>query len=219
MKKIIWITLFVFVMGNAMGCQKKEEQPVQQISEEEAAATIEETQEPSATEKIEEPGEENVSEAEDTSKQASTDNGQPATEGRTEDGRDTQTDVSLQSYYGKWKVTQYYAPYITAITTEEMNTLIGAECEYGPDVFISRGNDLVSPHYSESEETKADFEAAWKNQITFELLGIKADTIKQIFIDNANDNTYDFGSMFYIRDNNTIMIMYEGVFFEAIREE
>ena len=218
MKKIIWITLIVFMMGNTVGCQKKEEQPA--TEERVTATTVEETEEDTVTEETEASQEENMPEPEEQDinpdGQAPADNSQPDTEAGTEaPGKDTETDAVSQSYYGKWKVTVYYAPYITAITTEEMNALIGAECEYGLDAFISKGNKLDSPQYSEGVETKADFEADWENQITFETLGITADTVKQISVDNS----YDFGSTFYIRDANTIMILYEGVFFEAVKEK
>lgn len=214
MKKMVWITLIVFIMGNTVGCQQKEEQPT--TEERVTATTMEETEDEAATEETEASEGENMPEPEeqdiDSDRQSSEDNSQPNTEAS---GKDTETDAASQSYYGKWKVTEYYAPYITAIATEEMNALIGAECEYGLDAFISQGNKLDSPQYSEGEETKADFEAGWENQITFETLGITTDTVKKISVDNS----YDFGSTFYIRDANTIMILYEGVFFEAVKEK
>ncbi len=136
---------------------------------------------------------------------------QDAPEISTDDGRNKDSNTV---YYGKWKVIQYYAAYITALSREEMDARIGTEYEYGAEVFISDGQQLDAPQYSESEVQKADFETDYQGQLTFEQLGITTDTIKQISIDNS----YDCGSTCFIKDDNTILILYEGVFFEAVRE-
>ncbi len=220
MKKIILTMIFIFVMGSAMGCQKQEEQAPQPVSEEKTVTTAEVTEEDSSTDSTEESQTENTpaieveGKDEDLNGQGTAEADQSGAGNKADDGESTDSDAAPQSYYGKWKVTQYYAAYITALSTEEMNAQIGTECEYGADTFISGGKELDSPQYSESEEKKADFEADYQGQPTFEIMGITADAVKQISIDNS----YDFGSMFYVKDANTIIIIYEGVFFEAVRE-
>lgn len=220
MKKIVLTMILIFVMGSVMGCQKQEEQTPQTVSEEKAATTEEVTEEASSTESTEESQTENAPAIEvggkdgDLNGQGTAETDQSGAGNKADDGKSTDSDAAAQSYYGKWKVTQYYAAYITALSTEEMNAQIGTECEYGADTFISGGKKLDSPQYSESEETKADFEADYQGQPTFELMGITVDAVKQISIDNS----YDFGSMFYVKDDNTIIIIYEGGFFEAVRE-
>lgn len=195
MKKIVWVVLLALTIGSVCGCQEKE---APAASEENAPAA---TKEAVMTGKTEEPAV-----AEETGKPDST----------ASDKTEAVSQKPVQSYYGKWKVEQYYSSYITAVSREEMEALIGAECEYEADYFISGETRLDSPQYSESTETEQEFDEA-NNQsgINFQLLGITADAIRQISIDNS----YGFGSVFYVKDENTIMIIYEGVFFEAVRQQ
>lgn len=194
MKKIVWVVLLALTIGSVCGCQEKE---APAASEENAPAA---TKEAVMTGKTEEPAV-----AEETGKL-----------GTAPDKTEAVSQKPAQSYYGKWKVEQYYSSYITAVSREEMEALIGAECEYEADYFISGETRLDSPQYSESTETEQRFDEA-NNQsgINFRLLGITADAIRQISIDNS----YGFGSVFYVKDENTIMIIYEGVFFEAVRQQ
>ncbi len=224
MKKIILTLLFLFIMGSTLGCEKQGAPSTQTVSEQST-----ETSE-NATE-ISQEGTGTSSEATESSQDEAETNNE--TTGSGQDGAETSSEVteseqeapdisagdgenkdSNKTYYGKWKVTQYYAAYITALSREEMDARIGTEYEYGAEVFISDGQQLDAPQYSESEVQKADFEADYQGQLTFEQLGITTDTIKQISIDNS----FDCGSTCFIKDDNTILILYEGVFFEAVRE-
>lgn len=216
MKKIILTLLFIFVMGSTLGCEKQGEPSKQVVSEqstensqEEAETSSEVTesgQEGTEANEVTESGQEEA----ETSSEV-TESSQDTPEISTDDGKNKDSNTV---YYGKWKVIQYYAAYITALSREEMEARIGTEYEYGAEVFISDGQQLDAPQYSQSEVQKADFETDYQGQLTFEQLGITTDTIKQISIDNS----YDCGSTCFIKDDNTILILYEGVFFEAVRE-
>lgn len=232
MKKIILTLLFLFVMGSTLGCEKQGEPSTQTVSEQSTETSEKATE-------ISQEGTGTSSEMTESSQEGTgtnnevTGSGQDGTgtnnevTGSGQDGAKTSSEMTESSqdapeintetnktYYGKWKVTQYYAAYITALSREEMDARIGTEYEYGAEVFISDGQQLDAPQYSESEVQKADFEADYQGQLTFEQLGITTDTIKQISIDNS----YDCGSTCFIKDDNTILILYEGVFFEAVRE-
>lgn len=252
MKKIILTLLFLFIMGNALGCEKQGTPSTQTVSEQstetsenateisqEGTGTSSEATESSQDEAETnnettgsgQDGAETSSEVTESSQEGTGTNNEVTGSGQdgagtsnemTEGGQeapdisagDGENKDSNKTYYGKWKVTQYYAAYITALSREEMDARIGTEYEYGAEVFISDGQQLDAPQYSESEVQKADFEADYQGQLTFEQLGITTDTIKQISIDNS----YDCGSTCFIKDDNTILILYEGVFFEAVRE-
>lgn len=229
MKKIILTLLFLFVMGSTLGCEKQGESSTQTVSEQSTENSQEEAE---TSSEVTESGQEGTEANEVTgsgqngagTSNEMTESGQEGTEANevTESSQDApeisaddeENKDSNTVYYGKWKVTQYYAAYITALSREEMDARIGTEYEYGAEVFISDGQQLDAPQYSESEVQKADFEMDYQGQLTFEQLGITTDTIKQISIDNS----YDCGSTYFIKDDNTILILYEGVFFEAVRE-
>ena len=216
--------LFLFVMGSTLGCEKQGAPSTQTISEqstENSEKATEISQEGTGTSS--EATESSQDEAETSSEVTESGQEETGTNNEVTEGIQKEPDISAGDeenkdsntvYYGKWKVTQYYAAYITALSREEMDARIGTEYEYGAEVFISDGQQLDAPQYSESEVQKADFEADYQGQLTFEQLGITTDTIKQISIDNS----YDCGSTYFIKDDNTILILYEGVFFEAVRE-
>lgn len=63
------------------------------------------------------------------------------------------------------------------------------------------------------EQTADDFSANYGG-ITLDSVGITADSVKQVNVSNA----FDFGSSFYVKDANTILISSDGVFFEAVRQ-
>lgn len=52
-----------------------------------------------------------------------------------------------------------------------------------------------------------------QNKLTFSDLGITDDLAAAVSIENC----YEFGSHFYIKDKTTLVICYEGVFFEAVK--
>ncbi len=244
MKKIILTLLFLFVMGSTLGCEKQGESSTQTVSEQSTEngqnGTVDSSGATQSGQDEAESNSETTGSGHDGAETSSemTESGQEGTEanevtesGQEETGTNNEVTEGIQKepeisaddeenkdsntvYYGKWKVTQYYAAYITALSREEMDARIGTEYEYGAEVFISDGQQLDAPQYSESEVQKADFETDYQGQLTFEQLGITTDTIKQISIDNS----YDCGSTYFIKDDNTILILYEGVFFEAVRE-
>ena len=117
------------------------------------------------------------------------------------------------SYFGTWKVTKYYIPGISALTNKEAEGYIGKICEYSEDVFTGDGAVTDAPDYQEFEQTADDFSANYGG-ITLDSIGITADSVKQVNVSNA----YDFGSSFYVKDANTILISSDGVFFEAVRQ-
>lgn len=126
----------------------------------------------------------------------------------------TMEETTEKPYYGQWKVIDFLAPGITALSTEEMEGYINVTLAYSIDFFtvgnVSRGN----PIYTETTVTKDDFAADYNNQVTFDLLGVSADSITDVSIANSSG----FGSMFYVADEDTLYIYLDGAFFKAVRQ-
>lgn len=131
---------------------------------------------------------------------------------------ETQAQIMEEStekpYYGQWKVIDFLAPGITALSTEEMEGYINVTLAYSIDFFtvgnVSRGNLI----YTETTVTKDDFAADYNNQVTFDHLCVSADSITDVSIANSSG----FGSMFYVADEDTLYIYLDGAFFKAVRQ-
>ncbi|MGN0495423.1 MAG: hypothetical protein ACI4GW_04290 [Lachnospiraceae bacterium] len=117
------------------------------------------------------------------------------------------------NYFGTWEVVKYYMPGVTALSKEEADGYIGKVCVYSEDSFTGDGAVTNAPDYQECEMTANDF-STYYGGITFDSVGITADSVKQVNVSNA----YDFGSSFYVTGTNTILISSDGVFFEAVRQ-
>lgn len=126
-----------------------------------------------------------------------------------------------KSYYGKWKVSAYITTAsVSALTTEEINELVGTNLTYEENSFSwnnnadgsMAGNVCSEPSYQEETITAESFLQDYRQ--SFDNLGISAGEAAMVFIDSDF-----FGNIFLVKDENTLIICYEGVFFEAVRSE
>lgn len=121
---------------------------------------------------------------------------------------------SDESYFGTWKITAYYMPGVSAMSDEEAEGYIGKTCMYSADVFNGDGEVTDYPDYQEFEQTADDFAAGYNNKVTLESIGIGSTAVKGVNVSNA----LGFGCYFLVKDEKTILIMWDGVFFEAEKQ-
>lgn len=117
------------------------------------------------------------------------------------------------SYYGTWKITRYYMPGITAMSKDEADGYVGMVLTYSTDAFVYNGNANDNPDYQEHELTAEEFASNYGGA-TFDSLGITSASVKQVDISNADD----LGWSFFVKDDNTLLINKDGVFFEAEKQ-
>ena len=128
---------------------------------------------------------------------------------------DANNQAETASYYGQWLVTENIATApVYALSQEEIDQMIGAELSYTEDSFISPEGITDNPAYQESRESNAAFGEGYNGQLSLDDLSIAADEVAVITIENSES----FGSLFYIKDDNTLIISYNGVFFMAARQ-
>lgn len=127
----------------------------------------------------------------------------------------TEQEPSSASWYGSYVVTDYYPQGISALSIEDMDSMLGRSCIYRQERFVSGENVLEQPVYKEESVSKEDFAAGFNQRITFETLDITGDFVLAISVENS----YDFGSSFYMDEEGNILIYYEGVFFKTGRAE
>ena len=131
-------------------------------------------------------------------------------------GADKEDDVSDTSnlYYGTWKVTSSIcvAP-VSAISLEESELYHGTVLKYEEDRFVWKGEIYDAPVYQADTETSDEFAESYNNLLTFSDLGLTGSEATVVAVDCET-----FGNYFYVKDENTLIISFNGVFFEASRD-
>ena len=220
-KTIILRTGFILLLTCTItGCGSNSQQqstlpvtepiPIENPAQEEPA---QETQNQSVPEQ---PDMEQPSQAEDNQSQFS-----PSTQSVPEEVEaETETvapspDVSSSSpsYLGTWQITSSTFGAYSAMSEEDCSALMGTRFEYFNDYAIyDDQHRLDSPQYIESIQTADDFSTIYQGT-SLETLGISKDSIQVVAIENAGG----IGDTFYIKDENTLIIPWDGVFFEVQR--
>ena len=120
---------------------------------------------------------------------------------------------SSPSYLGAWQITSSTFGAYSAMSEEDCSALVGTRFEYFKDYAIyDDQHRLDSPQYIESILTADDFSSIYQGT-SLETLGISKDSIQVVAIENASG----IGDTFYIKDENTLIIPWDGVFFEVQR--
>ena len=120
---------------------------------------------------------------------------------------------SSRSYLGTWQITSSTFGAYSAMSEEDCSALVGTRFEYFKDYAIyDDEHRLDSPKYIESILTADDFSSIYQGT-SLETLGISKDSIQVVAIENASG----IGDTFYIKDENTLIIPWDGVFFEMQR--
>ena len=120
---------------------------------------------------------------------------------------------SSPSYFGTWQITSSTFGAYSAMSEEDCSALMGTRFEYFNDYAIyDDQHRLDSPQYIESIQTADDFSSIYQGT-SLETLGISKDSIQVVAIENASG----IGDTFYIKDENTLIIPWDGVFFEVQR--
>ena len=220
-KTIVLLTGFILLLTCTItGCgnnsQEQSTLPVKEPIPIENPAQEESAQEAQNQSVPEQPDMEQPSQAEDNQSQFS-----PSTQSVPEEVEaETETvapspDVSSSSpsYLGTWQITSSTFGAYSAMSEEDCSALMGTRFEYFNDYAIyDNQHRLDSPQYIESILTADDFSSIYQGT-SLETLGISKDSIQVVAIENASG----IGDTFYIKDENTLIIPWDGVFFEVQR--
>lgn len=128
---------------------------------------------------------------------------------------------SEKAYFGRYVIKRLlaYGP-VSAYGDEDIQDMAGKKVSFSEDKASCFGDDKDSlnqtaenPVYKEETISKADFEA--DNRITFEKLGLEDDSITKVTAEDSKGN----GSVFYIKNENTIILYGGGIYLELVREK
>ena len=218
-KTIVLLTGFILLLTCTItGCGSNSRQqstlPVTEPIPIENPAQEESTQETQNQSVPEQPDMEQPSQAEDNQSQFS-----PSTQSVPEKAEaetvapSPDVSSSSPSYLGTWQITSSTFGAYSAMSEEDCSALMGTRFEYFNDYAIyDNQHRLDSPQYIESILTADDFSSIYQGT-SLETLGISKDSIQVVAIENASG----IGDTFYIKDENTLIIPWDGVFFEVQR--
>ena len=218
-KTIVLLTGFILLLTCSItGCGSNSRQqstlPVTEPIPIENPAQEESTQETQNQSVPEQPDMEQPSQAEDNQSQFS-----PSTQSVPEKAEaetvapSPDVSSSSPSYLGTWQITSSTFGAYSAMSEEDCSALMGTRFEYFNDYAIyDNQHRLDSPQYIESILTADDFSSIYQGT-SLETLGISKDSIQVVAIENASG----IGDTFYIKDENTLIIPWDGVFFEVQR--
>ena len=218
-KTIVLLTGFILLLTCTItGCGSNSQQqstlPVTEPVPIENPAQEESTQETQNQSVPEQPDMEQPSQAEDNQSQFS-----PSTQSVPEKAEaetvapSPDVSSSSPSYLGTWQITSSTFGAYSAMSEEDCSALMGTRFEYFNDYAIyDDQHRLDSPQYIESILTADDFSSIYQGT-SLETLGISKDSIQVVAIENASG----IGDTFYIKDENTLIIPWDGVFFEVQR--
>ena len=218
-KTIVLLTGFILLLTCTItGCGSNSQQqstlPVTEPIPIENPAQEESTQETQNQSVPEQPDMEQPSQAEDNQSQFS-----PSTQSVPEKAEaetvapSPDVSSSSPSYLGTWQITSSTFGAYSAMSEEDCSALMGTRFEYFNDYAIyDDQHRLDSPQYIESILTADDFSSIYQGT-SLETLGISKDSIQVVAIENASG----IGDTFYIKDENTLIIPWDGVFFEVQR--
>ena len=121
-----------------------------------------------------------------------------------------EVDQTPRPFYGEWEVKKIIG-YSKVFAESVGNIPIGTKVIYSAEWMKYGENYCKKPEYNMTTFKKDDFESG--ERIDFKDLGINADSIVQVDVKNCEYS----GGYFYIKDNNTLIYVAAGKFFEVVR--
>lgn len=124
------------------------------------------------------------------------------------------TDISeVAGYLKTFTVTSCRGTaYAYAMSQEEIDGCIGTTLSYQPSLFLYNGEPVELPQDGYLEEAYPTDQFTQDFKTTASDLGIEEEEVLSVTL-NVEGNI--FGNYFYVLDDDTILVYYEGVFFEG----
>lgn len=123
-------------------------------------------------------------------------------------------------YFGEWVINKVLAlGFVGTYSKEDANALIGKELSFTADKATNFGDDSSDiekvssePVYSENVLTSDEFVANYR--VSFDSLGIKADSIPEITVTDADGIVCSF----LVKDEKNLILVGGGTYFELVRK-
>lgn len=155
----------------------------------------------------------------DTANQVNTQKISNATKPIDTSKTNTVTTKSPESFYGQWKINKEitFGP-VSIYSNDAIKGMIGKVINYSVVEAVYGAAVCKNPYYEKSNISKTSFETS--NKTRFSALGITTNSIDQftVFTSSNSNSIWDStGSVFYIKDQNTLILFDGGVYFQLTK--
>ncbi|QAA30671.1 hypothetical protein [Clostridium manihotivorum] len=215
MNRKLVATLLVITMALFQGCSKAQDKK-------NVASDSTKTQEASDTSK----DKDSTTNSKDEDKTDSTD--QSATSDKDDSASKAKDDKSntkttedsnaKETYIGTWVVKKEVgAGPVQTLSKADIKKMVGKRLSFSKNkssCFVEKVSDLNktinNPVYNKTSISKSKFDEGNKNKVTFEKLGVKANSLTEVNVKDSKGNHCNF----YIKDKNTLILYGGGAYFE-----
>ena len=128
-------------------------------------------------------------------------------------------DGAIGFLQGKWRIgKKSYCPGMCAMTKAQARALRGRALEYSADLMSNGEQACHSPRYAEQKVSADDFFRDYRCAPTD--IGLKGKMVTTISISCAERRAGwpAIGDLALVKDSNTFLTLWDGVFFEVHRE-
>ena len=130
----------------------------------------------------------------------------------------TENSNAKETYIGTWVVKKEVGTGpVQALSKADIKKMVGKKLSFSKNKSSCFGENvsdlnktISNPVYNKTAITKSKFDEDNKNKMTFEKLGIKANSLTEINVKDSKGNRCNF----YIKDKNTLILYGGGVYFE-----
>lgn len=132
------------------------------------------------------------------------------------------TNQPQEIFYGQWVIKKLLAyGSVGTYSKEDIKSIIGRKLSFSKEKASCFGDQVkyiddvvINPIYKKTDISRIDFSTDYRKRLTFDDLGIKSDSVSQINVADSKGN----GCVFFIKDNDTLILQGGGAFFELTRE-
>lgn len=116
-----------------------------------------------------------------------------------------------EAYFGQWKITKSVGTVpIYAMSKDDIKSYIGKTITISNNQFADTNGSVQSPRYEVKTVSGSEFFDESKTKLS--AIGVNGDSIRELTIYNPEGKAYN---MIYLLDNNTIIYLWDGVFFQG----
>ena len=134
------------------------------------------------------------------------------TESTSENTSETTTDEN--AWYGSYRILNYFMSPVSAVSNEEADKMLDAVCTFSADECSIGDEKVEQPVYTVSTVTAEEFEKDYNGKLRFADINVANDSMPMVTVENG----IGLLGQFYIKSDNMIILMSDGVFYTAVKE-